>query len=235
MRDGASMERMLTGNEDLVLIMVKDPVPGKVKCRLAKDVGEAHAAGLYECFFGDLTDALSNAGFQWSLAFLPLGGEISANEMFGNVRFLIFQQGEDLGDRLENAFRELFSKGVRKVVALSSDIPDLPMGPISEAFSALGSNDIVLGPCPDGGYYLIGFREDSFIGQVFQGIPWSSDKVMASTLDRLDGRKVHMVQTWSDVDTLSDLRALMSRGGAPRTNDYISKEPTLRRILMEGR
>ncbi len=85
-----------------------------------------------------------------------------------NVSY-IPQTGEDLGERMKLAFLRCFSEGARSVVLIGSDIPDLPARIVDEAFRALDKCGAVIGPSVDGGYYLIGFREDTFCGDVFAG------------------------------------------------------------------
>ena len=91
--------------------------------------------------------------------------------MLGDEFSYIPQTGDDLGERMKLAFLRCFSEGARSVVLIGSDIPDLPARIVDEAFRALDENDAVIGPAADGGYYLIGFKRDTFNGNVFPGIP----------------------------------------------------------------
>ena len=110
---------------------------------------------------------------------------------------------------MKNAFRDTFFRGAMHAVLIGSDMPDLPGSFIDEAFVSLKHHDAVLGPSHDGGYYLIGFRSDSFLPEAFDGIKWSTPVVFEQTLSILDASKyrVHMLQKHRDIDTFDDLGA----------------------------
>jgi glycosyltransferase A (GT-A) superfamily protein (DUF2064 family) len=114
---------------------------------------------------------------------------------------------------MENAFRTVFAEGASRAVLIGSDFPDLPGEVIAEALVGLQENDAVIGPAVDGGYYLIGFRNDTFRPDVFQDIRWSTDSVFRETLERFagTGSRVHCLRQWQDVDTVDDLRSLQQR------------------------
>jgi hypothetical protein len=123
------------------------------------------------------------------------------------------QEGNDLGEKMKNAFVRSFSAGTEKAVLIGSDIPDLSMAIIDEASVSLDTCDAVIGPASDGGYYLIGFRKDSFLPGVFEGIPWGTESVCGETLRLLyrAGCRVHVLPEWHDIDTADDLRSLFVR------------------------
>ena len=121
---------------------------------------------------------------------------------------LIEQSGADLGARLANISRGLFEKGFKKVIMLDSDTPTLPLFYIKVGLMALDSSDVVIGPCEDGGYYLIGLNAPA--PEIFKDIPWSTPEVTNVTMNKaLDlGLSVEMLEMWYDVDTGDDLRRL---------------------------
>lgn len=123
------------------------------------------------------------------------------------------QQGKNLGERMQNSFVQAFLQGFHRVIIIGSDSPDLPRTFIEEAFSALKTMDSVIGPACDGGYYLIGFRKETFFPEVFTGITWSTDKVFEESCARLKnaGRKTYILPPWHDIDTLADLQELIRR------------------------
>ncbi|MRR07926.1 MAG: glycosyltransferase, partial [Deltaproteobacteria bacterium] len=127
----------------------------------------------------------------------------------GPDRMICPQQGSDLGERMKNAFRDVISRGSTRAVLIGSDIPDLPQSFIDEAFTSLEDHDAVLGPSLDGGYYLIGFRSDSFLPEVFDGVQWSTPAVFQQTLGILQKSKysVHTLRERRDIDTFDDLAA----------------------------
>jgi glycosyltransferase A (GT-A) superfamily protein (DUF2064 family) len=103
--------------------------------------------------------------------------------------------------------------GYKRVVLIGSDIPDLPMKYIEEAFQSLKRMDAVIGPAYDGGYYLIGFKDKTFSPQVFEGIAWGTTSVFDETMKKLNrfGRAVHTLPWQRDIDTAEDLRYLKGR------------------------
>ena len=114
---------------------------------------------------------------------------------------------------MKNAFQRCFSDGFASVVLIGSDIPDLPPEIFAEAFAALDNSGAVIGPAADGGYYLIGFRKETFVPEVFGGIAWSTGTVFAETWPVWSraGVGVHRLPLWRDVDTPEDLRDLIRR------------------------
>ncbi len=120
------------------------------------------------------------------------------------------QIGENLGERMKNAFIEAFSMNFRRVVLIGSDIPGLPLEFIEEAFTSLEETDVVIGPSLDGGYYLIGFKDKKFCPAAFKGIPWSTERVFEETMKVLkrEGLTVHTLQPQRDIDTIEDLKSL---------------------------
>ena len=109
----------------------------------------------------------------------PQEKETEIKKLFGNDHEYRPQRGTDLGARMKNAFTDCFSEGFKSVVLIGSDFPDLPLKIIEDAFAALdSSSDAVIGPAADGGYYLIGFRYDTFLPAIFEGLIWSTPLVL---------------------------------------------------------
>jgi uncharacterized protein len=122
---------------------------------------------------------------------------------------LIDQVGDDLGTRLQQAFEAMFVKGYQRVFIVGTDVPSLPLDHYKQAIALLETNDLVLGPALDGGYYLIGLKRAA--PDLFTGIPWSTDRVLALTQEkaRTLGLKIALLPQWRDVDTIEDLQALI--------------------------
>jgi len=198
--------------EDRCLVMfVRFPRQGQVKSRLAKDLGEEAATNLYRCFVQDLSERFSKEAYRLCIAFHPEEKEREMREMLGDGCSYIPQTGEDLGERMKLAFLRCFSEGARSVVLIGSDIPDLPARIIDEAFRALDKYGAVIGPSVDGGYYLIGFREDTLNGDVFAGLPWGAETVFQETTNilRMAGALVHVLPVWWDIDNREDIATLI--------------------------
>jgi hypothetical protein len=142
------------------------------------------------------------------IAFAPPDAQGYFRKLAPNGFRLVPQKGEDLGQRLANALGHHLDLGYRRVVIMNSDGPTLPLACLEEAFSGLEDADITLGPSYDGGYYLIGMQR--LHTELFQGISWSTELVLAQTLDkcRESGLRVHCLPKWYDVDVGADLDRL---------------------------
>jgi len=196
-----------------IVIFVKLPEKGSVKTRLAKDLGHGFVQTLYRNFVLDLLETLAKVKWPIILYFHPLESGKAISKWLGKNYTYAPQKGVDLGKRMENALKETFAKGFTKAVIIGSDLPDLQNNILDMAFSALHVNDIVIGPSVDGGYYLIGFRHDSFLPEVFKGISWGTDTVLKDTLKILREKncRAHFLPELHDVDTIEDLKALYER------------------------
>jgi rSAM/selenodomain-associated transferase 1 len=199
--------------EQVVLLFIKVPIMGQVKSRLAAAVGEKTALDLYKNFIRDTVHTLEVCGYSFRICFYPLEGERIITELLGERYQYVPQYGNDLGAKMENAFQRIFTEGVAKGVLIGSDIPDLSAMIIRESFESLKTNDVVIGPAADGGYYLIGFNRDSFLPHIFDGIAWSTNTVYRETIRMLENAslRIHSLPLWRDVDTLDDLHSLVQR------------------------
>jgi hypothetical protein len=181
-----------------------------VKSRLAVSVGEDTALGLYKCFVSDVLGMLARGGYPLTIFFHPPESRQRIVQWLGDEHTLLPQVGDDLGERMKNAFKTVFSQGPCSALLIGSDSPDLPSLIIDEALTSLKDHNAVVGPSYDGGYYLIGFRVDTFLPQAFDRIAWSTSEVFKQTLDVLKKAdpRLHILPKWRDVDTLDDLKAL---------------------------
>jgi rSAM/selenodomain-associated transferase 1 len=197
-----------------VLLFVKYPVKGIVKVRLTSHIEPEMVVELYRNFVLDLLSMLTQSGISFLVVYDPEDSLQRFERWLGTNYEYIPQIGCNLGERLKHGFVEAFSREFQCVLALASDIPDLPVDVLLKACEALETEDVVIGPSPDGGYYLIGFQRTTFLSKTFEGITWSSDKVLNETISQLKmaGRSVRFLPLWSDVDTYEDLQALIRRG-----------------------
>ena len=198
-----------------VILFLKAPEKGRVKTRLAASLGEEMVVDLYRCFVEDSIQTIIRGGYEMLIFYDPPSAHPSISQWLGERHPLLPQNGVDLGERMQNAFRMVFSRGCCAALIVGSDTPDLPGRFYGEALAALRDHDVVVGPAHDGGYYLIGFRRETFLPDAFVGIAWSAPEVFTRTLVilRNSGRRVHLLPPWWDVDTIEDLRALASRNG----------------------
>ncbi len=202
----------MTGTE-CILLFVKSPAGVKVKSRLAAAVGDETARALYNNFVLDMVGVLKAAHCPFRICYGPPGTGDAVSAWLGSGLTCMPQQGEDLGRRMENSFHQVFSEGFSSAIIIGSDIPDLPAAVLHEALQSLKTSDAVIGPAVDGGYYLIGFRKDTLLPEVFRGRTWSTNTVLPETMGlfKRSGYRVHRLPEWRDVDTLEDLRALLLR------------------------
>jgi rSAM/selenodomain-associated transferase 1 len=224
-----------------LFVMAKDPRAGQVKTRLCPPFTPELAARLYQCFLSDVLDLVAGlSGVDPVVAYSPPeAAEEFARLTSGRFR-LVPQNGADLGARLENTFRVLFQQGYERVAAMSTDSPDLPAEYLQEAFARLEEAPVVLGPCPDGGYYLIGLSE--LVPALFREMPWSTERVVQETemrASRLGANVAHLPE-WDDVDTAADLDRLMRNlngdprfaNRAPRTSAFCQQELGGRHVVV---
>jgi rSAM/selenodomain-associated transferase 1 len=191
-------------------IFVKAPIPGRVKTRLAEDIGPSGAAEVYWRLGRQIVAATAGSGYQTTVWFTPAAEGAFVREWLDGVGRVAFrpQVGANLGDRLASAFVSEFAAGARRVVMIGSDCPGVNRGIIQEAFNALGAHDVVLGPALDGGYYLIGLAAPQ--PGLFRGVAWSTAGVARQTRARAAalGLSCRVLRPLRDVDTARDARVL---------------------------
>ena len=196
-----------------ILFYVKYPEHGRVKRRLAVHFGEELATELYKNFVSDSLTTLSKCETPLKVCYYPPHSEELFIAWIGTHYACLPQRGSDLGERMKNSFSDAWCQGYQQVIITGSDIPDLPQSFIQEAFSMLCTNDVVIGPAYDGGYYLIGFRRETFLPEVFDQIQWGTEAVYMETIDRLKmrGLSIGTLPRWNDIDTPDDLKDLCKR------------------------
>lgn len=196
-----------------LMVFAREPLPGKVKTRLAASLGDQPAALLYEAMLQDVLKSTRQLSDVETFVFwaceeesLPLLAERY------HCRSRLQSQG-DLGQRMRAAFEEMFANGCELCCIIGSDAPDLPLLYILEAYQLLATpyTDVVFGPCRDGGYYLLGLRR--VWPQLFTNIPWSSAAVLEQSLAavRESGLTATLLPEWEDIDSVEDLHALQVR------------------------
>jgi hypothetical protein len=200
-----------------LLFFIKNPEKGRVKTRLASAIGDEMAVKLYRRFLLEMLSTLNRGTFLFYLCYHPGDSLNDLKNWLGDDYLYASQMGENLGERMKNGFMEAFSMNFKRVALIGSDIPTLPLEFIEETFTALRNHDVVVGPAVDGGYYLIGFRNETFSPNVFKGIPWSTGRVFENTMKILEqeGLTVHLLKPLRDIDTIEDLRIeeLRKKGG----------------------
>jgi hypothetical protein len=189
-------------------IFAKQPIPGQVKTRLCPPLTPELAARLYQCSLQE-TAHLAELG-DWCTVLFYQGDRRFFDRNFPDLP-LAEQTGNDLGERLAQAFASRFASGAQQVVIIGSDSPDLPAAIIRQAFAGLNDHDAVLAPAGDGGYVLIGLRHPA--PGLFRNIPWSTGEVLTATRKRMLDMQLSCLELpgWHDVDDVASLRQLVRR------------------------
>jgi rSAM/selenodomain-associated transferase 1 len=194
-----------------VAIMAKVPAPGRVKTRLCPPLTPDQAARLARCFLQDRLEQLRGvAAASAVVAFTPADLEAELRGFLpGEVR-LVPQAGADLGARLDRILTDLLAQSRAGAIAIDADSPTLPTEYLRQACARLAeaTADVVLGPCEDGGYYLIGLRQPAPV--LFREMPWSTAGVLDETVTRTRrlGLRLALLPPWFDVDRGEDLGRL---------------------------
>lgn len=198
-----------------LLVVAKRPAAGQTKTRLCPPLSGETAAALYECFLRDTLDVMRQVqGVKRGIVYLPEQdpGDACARAYFRDLApdmALTPQCGADLGERLAHLLADALATGARQAVVMDSDSPTLPFAYIAEAFARLdGPADVVLGPCDDGGYYLIGLKQPQ--PRLLREVPMSTPYVVRDTLALAEslGLRVALLPAWYDVDTVAELERL---------------------------
>lgn len=185
-------------------IFVKVPEPGRVKTRLVPPLTHHQAADLASAFFAD-TLSLARS-FRWARTIVVCDGDARELELI-DVKIVWQQGGGDLGERMERTMRRALSESPMAMI-IGTDSPDLPRAALENARNLLDSNDAVLGPTRDGGFYLIGLRRCD--EGILSDLPWSESETRERTIERLEmrGYRVALTEPWFDVDVSADVARL---------------------------
>lgn len=216
-----------------LILMSRVPVAGKTKTRLIGPLTAQRAALLHQCFLHDLNLMLSAADSELSL-FVSYGDEGNPallTDIFPD-RFSFFpQSGDSLGERMQNAFEEVFAKGYGKIVLIGADVPLLNLNDIEQALQALDDKQLVYGPTDDGGYYLIAMRR--LIRKAFDPkIAWGSNATFAQSMNNLqEEAEIGLIRQIFDIDLIEDLTRLQDASVTgllgPHLRDFLSEQQSL--------
>jgi len=209
------VEGPLTPGRAALVIFAKAPIPGQVKTRLCPPLTPDEAATLHGSFVLDTLERTQAAVVKLQL---PLDRYLACAPSSAHVFFkimaerqgvrLIDQVGDDLGARMNQACETMFARGYKRVLIVGTDVPTVPLDNFKQALALLETNDLVLGPALDGGYYLVGLTRTA--AGLFVGIPWSTELVLARTQEKATnlGLKTSLIPPWRDVDTMDDVLSL---------------------------
>lgn len=188
-------------SKNLLMIFTRNPELGKVKTRLAKTIGDRSALNIYK-FLLKHTLAITKDLSCYKAVYYS--GKIRDNDIWNIATFnKKIQQGNDLGDRMQNAFSENLKK-YDKVLIIGSDMYDIKPNHINKAFNKLNEHDVVIGPATDGGYYLLGLK--SINKEIFTHKEWGTSTVLKNTLQDLKNLDVFLLEELNDIDVYDDIK-----------------------------
>jgi uncharacterized protein len=212
-----------------LLVVAKRPAPGRTKTRLTPPMDAEQAARFYECLLLDtleLTRAVPMV--ERMIAYAPRDEHAYFAQLAPGLE-LLPQIGDNLGERLDNALTHCLQHGYSRAVIMDSDSPTLPSAYVARAFEELEAADVVLGPCEDGGYYLIGLKRPQ--PRLLRQVQMSTPHVTRDTLAfaEAEGLRAALLPSWYDVDTHEELERLRgelrgaTNGSATYTREFFKR------------
>jgi uncharacterized protein len=193
----------------VLLVFAKSPKPGKVKTRLQPAVSPQIAAALHAACIADTMQLVRKVRGCEVIVFAAGGAsyfrKLAKKPGTGARLPVLPQRGVDLGARMASAFRKCFGMGYRQAVVIGTDTPWMGADRVRRAFADMKRNDVVIGPAEDGGYYLLGMRK--FVAEIFREIPWSTERVLDLTLEKITVLKLRgkLLRRDFDLDRPMDL------------------------------
>lgn len=186
-----------------LIIFAKNLIYGQVKTRLAATIGNDMAMNVYRHLLQHTASVTSYLPVD-KIVFYSTYVEkqdVWENEVYNKE----LQKGNDLGQRMQNAFDFAFEQGNKEVAVIGTDCAELTPAIIMNGFAYLKNNDVVIGPANDGGYYFLAMKQAH--PQLFCNIEWSTAEVLEKTLTVCAQLNLsfHMLPVLSDIDTVHDL------------------------------
>lgn len=192
-----------------IIIMAKVPEAGKVKTRLQSFLTPGQSADISIAFLQDAENKAKTIEKNLIVAVSPFEKRNKLNEILQHQPVLIEQTGNNLGEKMLNAFKFAIENGSDAVVMFGTDSPTFPADFIEQAFEFLElETDVVLGKTEDGGFYLIGLR--ILDARIFENVAWSSTETFEKVRQNIMDINLHLreVPVWYDVDEKEDLERL---------------------------
>lgn len=205
-------------SKNLLIVFVKNIILGKVKTRLAKTIGDVGAFNIYYELFSITERESQQVNVDRHIYFSDV---IIPSKWENDEKFV--QEGNDLGEKMQNAFQQGFDQGYENIILIGSDLPNISKEIIDNGFEKLKNNNVVFGPAEDGGYYLIGMSKMNT--SIFENKPWSQSELLDVSLNQLKKQKVSvgLIETLNDIDTFEDLIA----------SDFYNKNPKIQQIIQQ--
>ena len=188
-------------SRNLLIIFTRNPELGKVKTRLSKSTGDQVALEIYKFLLNKTNQVTKQVSADKIVYYSE---KITKHDIWSsNLYKKEVQHGSDLGAKMKNSFQAAFENKYDKVLLIGSDLYDLEPCHIYEAFKKLDTNDVIIGPASDGGYYLIGLKK--LHPKIFKNNNWGTSTVREDTLKDLEKVDVHLLPILNDVDVIEDI------------------------------
>jgi uncharacterized protein len=195
--------------DNALIIFAKTPIPNFSKTRLINPFSAEQAVEFYSASLLDVYNTMQGSSeFDLWLGIAPENYDEKFFPLKIESEKYFFQDGEDLGIKMFNAFKTLFDEGYKKVSIIGSDFPNISVEIINQSFHNLKHYDCVLGPTFDGGYYLIGLNNQ--VESLFKDIDWSTERVYQQTLEKAKNNNISIanLEKHYDVDTVKEVKQL---------------------------
>tara|TARA_B100000809_G_scaffold266030_2_gene326972 strand:- start:754 stop:1392 length:639 start_codon:yes stop_codon:yes gene_type:complete len=185
-----------------LIIFTRNPELGKCKTRLAKTLGDQSALNIYKHLLQHTANVTEKVEAD---RYVFYSEDIHTDDIWSAAHFSKkLQKGNDLGERMHNAFDELLDYGYKKVIIVGSDLLDLDKQIIEDAILELDATDVVIGPAEDGGYYLLGMKQ--LHPAIFKNKAWGTETVRKDTMLDLKSKDVSLLKPLNDIDTFDDMK-----------------------------
>jgi rSAM/selenodomain-associated transferase 1 len=189
-------------NKNRIIVFTRNPELGKVKTRLAKTLGDQSALEIYKHLLKHTEETIRELNYDKAIYYSE---NIHQNDIWNDTIYSKhLQKGTDLGERMFNAFQDAFNSQFEKVIIIGSDLLDLKPHHIHQAFEELETNDFVIGPAKDGGYYLLGMKQIN--PNIFKNKAWGTSSVLKNTLNDIEHFNVKLLEELNDIDTFEDMQ-----------------------------
>jgi len=196
--------------DNAVILFTRIPIIGKTKTRLQPFLTAEQCCLLHKAFLADIHKTLQqiNSEFDLIVFYTPNGDIRELKGLLLSAVSFLPQLGNNLGEKMDNAIKDVLTLGYKKCLLIGSDIPQLESDTIIESFKMLDQSDIVICPTEDGGYYLIGSKCPC--GEIFELDEFGTFSVFENTLDKLKSsdKSYAIGKTALDIDEPSDFKKL---------------------------
>ena len=190
----------------IIIVLAKAPILGEVKTRIGKKIGMERSKWIYEQLLSHTSNVTKKTKIM-TVLFKNKNNEKLENLFKHSVKSKL-QLGENLGEKMENAFHWAFKKKYKKIILIGADLWTLNEKIIIDSFKLLDKFNLVIGPSYDGGYFLIGMKKPN--ENIFKNIPWSTNNVLEKTISKMKTRKISFLEITKDIDSFSDLKSNLS-------------------------